>query len=105
VERYVRKDTTQIEAILAVSTWAVTNGFDTNVFFRAFPEGSAGIEVVDRLKEAFGKRFEEAMTKLVTGRLAPDTDSADPLTPVAFRVDGLDFAWMPPTVPLPWKGR
>lgn len=102
VERYVRKDTTQIEVIFAVSTWAVTNGFDTNVFFRAYPEDTQ-IDVVKRLQEAFAKRFEEAMTLLVTGQHMNKADCADPMTPVAFKANGLDFAWVPPVVPLPWK--
>jgi hypothetical protein len=101
VERYVRKDTTQIEAILAISTWAATNGFDTNILFRSYPVKTP-LDVVNRLKEAFSKRFEEAMTKLITGQMASGTDYADPLTPVAFRANGLDFAWVPPVVPLQW---
>jgi hypothetical protein len=103
VQRYVDKDTTQIEAVFTVSTWAVTNGFETNMFFRAYPEGEAKIAIVNRLKEAFSHRFEEAMTKLITGQLTSKTDYANPLTPIAFQFNGLDFAWIPPMVPLPWK--
>jgi len=101
VERYVKKDTTQIEAVLAISTWSVTNGFDSYVYFKAHssePEES----VVLRLREAFGTRFEQAMTRLVTGRLDQDESLSNPLTPVAFDVEGLDFAWMPPDVPATW---
>jgi hypothetical protein len=45
------------------------------------------------------------MTKLATGQSARDASGAEPLTPVAFNVNGLDFAWIPPTVPLPWDGK
>lgn len=38
VERYVRKDTTQIEAIFCAALWNRTNGFDSYVFYRAYPE-------------------------------------------------------------------
>jgi hypothetical protein len=49
------------------------------------------------------RRFMEAMTKIVTGQPAVTADVDDPLTPVAFHMDGLDFVSIPPTVPLPWK--
>jgi hypothetical protein len=102
VERYARKDTTQIEALLAISTWSVTNGFDSYVYFRAYPpEPEHG--VVQRLREAFSHRFEQAMTRLVTGQLSQSEKLGDPLTPVVFNVDGLDFAWLPPEVPATWR--
>lgn len=103
VERYVQKDTSQIEAIFAVSTWAVTNGFDTNIFFRSYPEGESAVDVVNRLQKAFSKRFEDVMTKLIKGELSPKIDYSDPLAPVVFNANGLDFAWVPPAVPLPWN--
>lgn len=102
VERYVGKDTTQIDAIFCVSTWSVTNGFDSYVFFRTYPDEPQH-EVVRRLKEAFARRFETAMTQLVRGEVPAGSQLTDPLAPVAFRIDGLDFSWMPPTVPLSWK--
>jgi hypothetical protein len=102
VERYASKDTTQVEAILAISTWSVTNGFDSYIYFNAYPEGPSD-PVVQRLKEAFAARFEQAMTKLVRGQLQEDETLSDPLKPVAFQVEGLDFAWMPPSVPATWQ--
>jgi len=102
VERYVRKDTTQIEAVFCVSTWSVTNGFDTQIFFRTYPTAPE-FDVVRRLQQAFASRFEEVMTQLVTGAVAPDAELADPLTPVTFASAGLDFAWAPPPLPLPWE--
>lgn len=101
VDRYVRKDTTQIDAVFCVSTWSVTNGFDSQIFFRTYPSDSE-FDVVRRLQQAFASRFEEAMTQLVTGMLAADAPLAAPLTPVTFARCGLDFAWEPPTIPLPW---
>ena len=102
VERYASKDTTQVEAVLAISTWSVTNGFDSYTFFNVYPERPSD-PVVQRLREAFAARFEQAMTKLTRGQLQEDETLSDPLKPVAFNVDGLDFAWMPPFVPASWK--
>jgi hypothetical protein len=101
VERYARKDTTQIEAFLCISTWVISNGFDSELFFNAYPSKSQ-FPVIARLQKAFGTRFEEAMTKLIRGQLPVSTVTASPLTPVVFSVDGLDYVWQPPSLPLPW---
>jgi hypothetical protein len=102
VERYVRKDTSQIDAIFCVSTWNVTNGFDSYVFYRAYPEHPEHA-IVNRLADAFRIRFEEAMTNLIRQQLPPSTEFAPPQKPVVFHIDGLDFSWMPPQVPAKWR--
>lgn len=102
VDRFVAKDTTQIEAVLCVSTWSVTNGFDTEVFYRLHPDRPQH-PIIDRLKEAFAARFMEVMTSLARGELGPSVETSDPLKPVAFEMNGLDFAWQPPRIPLPWQ--
>jgi hypothetical protein len=104
VERYVRKDTSQIEAIFCASTWSVTNGFESLILFRAHPMGEA-IPVVASIREAFAKRFEEAMTQLVQGTSPQAAAKASPLAPVTFKVNGLDFSWLPPILPQTWAAR
>ena len=103
VERYVRKDTQQIETIFCVSTWSVTNGFSSNIFYRAYPENPTVPEVA-ALQQAFGTRFEEAMTQLVLDEIPKVAEQAAPLTPVSFHIKGLDFSWLPPEVPNDWQG-
>jgi hypothetical protein len=99
VERYVRKDTTQIDAIFCVSLWNQTKGFDSYIFYRAYPEKPT-ITIVVQLQEAFGKRFEEAMTQLVIGTLPTTAVFSDPLTPITFNDDGIYYVWQPGLVPL-----
>lgn len=99
VERYVRKDTTQIEAIFCAATWTETNGFDSYIYFRTYPE-KPSIPVIEELQRAFETRFEEAMTQLVLGTLPSSAVFADPLTPVTFSLDGIDYVWQPGKVPL-----
>ena len=67
--------------------------------FRTYPEKPI-IPVVEQLQKAFGTRFEEAMTQLVLGTLPTAAVFADPLTPVTFFVDGIDYVWQPGVVPL-----
>ena len=99
VERYVRKNTSQIEAIFCVALWNETNGFDSYVFYRTYPE-KPNIAVVSQLKDAFAKRFEEAMTQLMFGTLPATSIPAAPLTPITFSVDEIDYVWQPGLVPL-----
>lgn len=99
VERYVRKNTTQIESIFCVALWNETNGFDSYVFYRTYPE-KPNIEVVSQLKDAFGKRFEQAMTQLLLGTLPNSAEFSTPLTPITFNVDGIDYVWQPGLIPL-----
>jgi hypothetical protein len=102
VERYVRKDTTQIKGVFCASTYSTTNGFDTEIFCRLHPDASK-YEVVEQLADAFMRRFEEAMTRFVRRGCGADSAIADPLKPLAFRVDGLDYSWQPPVVPKTWE--
>lgn len=104
VERYVHKDTTQIEAIFCVALWNQTNGFDSSIFYGAYPE-KPSIPVVEQLQKAFGKRFEETMTQLVLDTLPATAVFSDPLTPITFSVDGIDYVWQPGVVPLKLNDR
>jgi hypothetical protein len=44
--------------------------------------------------------LEEAMTQLVLGTLPSSAVFADPLKPVTFSVEGIDYVWQPGVVPL-----
>lgn len=102
VDRFVKKDTKQIEAVLCISTWAVTNGFSSKIFFKAYPE-NPDIPEVATLQQAFGNRFEEAMTQLMLDEIPKASERLDPLAPVCFSIKGLDFSWLPPEIPSNWK--
>jgi hypothetical protein len=101
VERYVRKDSRQLDVAIAVSCWFETNGWDSYVFYRIWPQASHVSEVV-AFTDAFAHCFERMMTDLVRGNLPPSTRKADPSKPVAFSAAGLDLRWQPPRIPLPW---
>lgn len=76
----------------------LTNGFESTIFYRTYPSEPTIPEVKD-LREAFGKRFEEAMTQMLLGELPQPAIMGDPLSALAFQVNGLDFAWLPPELP------
>jgi hypothetical protein len=54
VERYVQKDTTHIDAVLCVSFWVATNGFDTYVMYRPSGVPWSGVTREDQPRRSRG---------------------------------------------------
>ena len=112
VERYARKDSKQLYAVVSISVWThtngfdsyvfYTNGFDSYVFYKFSPPESEQKEVI-ALQEAFSKRFVQMMTDVIQGKIEKTMERASPVSPVAFEHNGIDFAWIPPRIPLPWE--
>jgi len=104
VERYAKKDSSQFKAIVSISVWAHTNGFDTYVFCRFSPQ-SPEHEEVKLVKCSFESQFEELMTKAIREGTSRFGEDIPPIEPIAFSDGGIDFSWIPPHVPLSWKSR
>lgn len=102
VERYAAKDSKQFEAVISISAWTYTNGFDSFMYYRFSPTDAKHEEVL-AIKKAFDKRFEQMMTDILTGKLPDSAEKSSPAKPVTFEHSGIDFAWVPPRVPLPWE--
>jgi hypothetical protein len=102
VERYARKDSKQFFAVVSISVWSHTNGFDSYVFYKFSPEDTQCSEVV-ALRDAFDKRFDQMMTDMVRGNIPETSERATPVKPIAFNSKGIDLAWIPPKMPLPWE--
>lgn len=103
VERYARKDSRQFEAAICISTWSLTNGFDSEAHYKFHPTHSKHA-VVEKLLKAFDKRFEEAMTAVIRGTISEGADLSNPLKPCCFGSEGIDFYWQPPIIPRTWLG-
>ncbi|MBU4259761.1 MAG: hypothetical protein KKI12_02340 [Proteobacteria bacterium] len=102
VERFARKDSKQFEAIISISTWFYTNGFDSYMFYKFSPE-EPRYQEIERIRKAFNDSFEKMMTEAVLGKLPDSAELTSPLSPVAFNYRGIDFNWKPRQIPLPWK--
>jgi len=102
VERYATKDSSQFSAIVSINVWAHTNGFDTYVFYEFSPKSPKQQEVV-AIRKTFQQHFEQLMTNMITESLPKIAQTAGPPRPVAFENSGIDFAWIPSRVPLPWQ--
>jgi hypothetical protein len=101
VERYALKDSRQFEAIVTISTWFYTNGFDSYMFYKFSPSEPQYSEL-ECIRKSFDASFGEMMTQLVRGELPDSTEYSAPLSPISFVSEGIDFNWSPPTIPLPW---
>lgn len=101
VGRYAKKDSSQFKAIVCISTWALSNGFESMMYYAFYPPNPK-INVVEKLRIAFAKRFEEAMTNLITGNLPQFQKMGQPLKPIVFNAEGFDLYWEPPTLPKSW---
>lgn len=102
VERYARKDTSQFSAVMSVSVWSQTNGFDTFSFYKISPDEPQEEEVI-AFQKAFDDCYTAMMTKMVQGTLPDNATSAPPRRSIAFAIDGIDFSWEAPRIPLPWE--
>ncbi|KQB57127.1 hypothetical protein AE621_22460 [Acidovorax sp. SD340] len=102
VERYARKDTSEFNAVMTVSAWSQTNGFDTFAFYKISPQESQEEEIV-AFQQAFSDCYMAMMTKLIQGALPAAAASAPASRSIGFAVDGIDFAWEAPRIPLPWE--
>lgn len=101
VERFAKKDSTQFDAIVCISIWSHTNGFDTYIFSEFSPHNPAYKDVIN-IRSSFNQLFQDMMTDLLRGKLPESVEYSDPSKPVCFSYNGIDFNWCPPTLPLPW---
>jgi len=102
VERYARKDSGEFSAVMSVSAWSQTNGFDTFAFYKISPEEPQEEEIA-AFQKAFDDCYTAMMTRMVQGTLPGNATSAPSGRSIAFAVDGIDFAWEAPRIPLPWE--
>ena len=98
VERYAKKDSRQIGAIVCISVWLITNGFDTNMNFKFYPKTSTN-RTVEKIGNVFMEYVNEWMTEFARSGFTPAGLVTDPLKPIAFEQDGIIFSTVPPQIP------
>ena len=94
VERYAKKDSKHIDAVACISVWLITNGFDTNMVFKFYPEKSTN-HTVEKIKKAFMEYVNEWMTEVARSGFIPTPLVTDPLKPIAFEQNGIIFSSVP----------
>ena len=103
VERYARKDTSQIEALFCVSIVMATNGFDAQVVYNMYPAPGDNV-VIESLRTAFEIEFEDMISSALRGERPPNAENCQkPLAPISFASQDNMIAWDPGEVKASWR--
>lgn len=95
-ERYAAKDSSSIKHVIVISSWTLTNGFDSNIYYAFHPHNPESPELI-RLKDAFWARVNQIMSNLVTGK--QDHQLAQtPMGPLSFVHEGKTFTFGIPKI-------
>ncbi|MCP9837443.1 hypothetical protein KBY84_08040 [Cyanobium sp. N.Huapi 1H5] len=101
--RYASKDSSQIEEVFCVSSWFLSNGFDSEVFFQFYPKHEDLSPFGKRLFEAYEKQLNDHMTQWARSGFTNDGSMHAPMEPIAFTHEGQTFTWIPPQLPKSWE--
>lgn len=96
-ERYAVKDTSSIKTVIVISSWTVTNGFDTQVNYGFHPHDPI-CKDLRKLKETFWSTVEKLMTQAITRGLAPEYGMQEPMPPTHFHHEGKVFTFGIPQI-------
>lgn len=91
-ERYASKDTSSISEVVVISSWTVTNGFDTVVNYGFHPHEPSNSHLI-KLRDIFWETVNRMMTQMVTGELDISTGVQEPMSPTHFRVGDKAFTF------------
>lgn len=91
-ERYAAKDTSSIKKVIVISSWTITNGFDTAVYYGFHPNDPTCNDLC-KLADTFWSTVEVFMTKMVTGELDLDSGMQEPMSPIHFDYEGAVFTF------------
>jgi len=97
-KRCAKQDSTQIECVICVSVWLLTNGFDSIMNFKFYPESPQN-KTVERLAKAFWEREDEWMTEFARSGFLLPSEATEPMKAIAFERDGIIFSFVPPQIP------
>lgn len=101
--RYAQKDTTQIKEVFCISSWFLSNGFDSEVFFQFSPSEEGLSSLGQKLYTAYSEQLDGFMSDWARSGFMSDGDSHSPMEPIAFEVNGQIFSWLPPKLPKSWQ--
>jgi len=91
-ERYSAKDTSSISKVIVISSWTVTNGFDTVVNYGFHPHEPSCTELT-KLKDTFWSTVESRMTQMITSELDTTSGMQEPMSPTHFYREGKAYTF------------
>lgn len=98
VRRYCTKDTQQVDFSVCISSWLITNGFDSKAFFALDPH-EGGSDVESAIRESFWKEIETMMNYWGQSGFKEEGKMLQPIEPIAFRDGSQFFSTQPPMLP------
>lgn len=96
-ERYAAKDTSSISKVIVISSWTITNGFDSVVNY-GFHPNEPNFPDLSRLKDTFWSTVEGMMTQMITGELDTSSGLQEPISPTHFYSEGKAYTFGVPQV-------
>jgi len=95
-ERYAEKDTSSIKKLIVISSWTITDGFDTVVNY-AFHPSHPQCGYLLQLRDTFWITVDKLMTQMLNGEMAPESEMQEPMSPIYFNHEGEAFTFgVPP---------
>ncbi|MHB8828940.1 MAG: hypothetical protein ACYC6Q_05360 [Syntrophales bacterium] len=94
VDRYCIKDTQQIDFSISISSWLLTNGFESEVLF-AFDPHEGGCDLIEAIRISFWNQINNMMTQWAQDGFQDEREMLHPIEPIAFRSDGMYFSTQP----------
>ncbi|SCY77577.1 hypothetical protein [Desulfoluna spongiiphila] len=91
-ERYAKKDTSSISDVIVISSWTMTNGFDTVVNYGFHPHEPSSLDIV-KLRDTFWSTINRMMTQMITGELDVSSGMQEPMSPTHFKIDDETFTF------------
>ncbi|MBW1784005.1 MAG: hypothetical protein JRL30_25105 [Deltaproteobacteria bacterium] len=101
-ERYASKDTSTIRHVIVISSWTITNGFDTVVNYGFHPREPTCSDL-QKLRDVFWGTVEKLMTQMITGELDSESGMQQPMSPVYFNHQGEMFTFGVPQLESSFK--
>ncbi|HEA68175.1 MAG TPA: hypothetical protein ENI07_15340 [Desulfobacterales bacterium] len=96
-KRYASKDTSSVTDVVLISSWTITNGFDSVVNFAFSPhkpdDGSLG-----KLYESFWQNINELMNEWAKTGFMPQKNQQDPMKPVSFEHENQVYTFSVPKI-------
>lgn len=94
-ERYAAKDTSSIKTVIIMSSWSITNGFDTVVNY-AFHPNNSSCPTIQKLRDVFWESVEELMTQMMRGQIDITDGFQEPMSPISFLHNGTRYVYTAP---------
>lgn len=101
-ERYASKDTSAIKHVVVISSWTITNGFDTVVNYGFYPN-EPNCPDLGKLEVVFWDTVQKLMMQMINGELDTKSGMQQPMLPKHFYHKGEVFNFGIPQIESSFK--